>query len=272
MPALTDLDSRMESNPDWLETYLKNLPEGESIAKKVCLVHVSGNPARKSFYRLVSTPPHEIPTSEVPDYCSDDTRECEDKGGLPRSVYFYAGRAHERFGEIALALEPEFEDGHTGSVTPFDTGGLLSRNGSIATNLPDRKDATLRAFVKASEIEFDKWRTQFARYLAAYFSPISDYWTGKPFKIDPEELFLLNTDWRAWVFEVRFHEAHTIQSTSFWCASKGQTALLRREAKSDSASPTPLKSFLENVPSLAVQGTRFYIRVFENEVLKRALP
>jgi len=266
MPALTDLDDRMKDDPEWRATYDQQLPGAKLVAKRVCLVHVSGKQTRKPFEELISTPPHEIPTSEAPDYCSDETRDCEDVFGLCRSVYFYTGRAHERFGKIALALEPKFENGHTGSASPFDSGGVF--NGSIASNLSDRSDTTLRVFAKASEIGFDQWRKEFARFLAAYFSPISDYWTGKPFKIDPEDLFT-NTDWRAWVFEVRFCEGHAIRLTSFWCASKGLTALLKRKAKSDSPSPTELKNFLQNVPSLAVQGTRFYIKVFEEEVRRR---
>ncbi len=230
MPVLTGLATRLKNDSVWRKNYATNLVLSRSVANKVCLVHVSGNPSRVSFADLLSRAPYEIPTSDaVYGYCSNMTRQSEDTLNLGRCVYLYAGRAHPRFGKIALAFEGMCEVGHTGSVTPFDTGGLA--NQKIATNLPDDTPATLRVFTKASEVELTKWRKAFSRFLAAYFSSIADYWVGKPSSADPEELLTRNADWRARVFEIRFHEGQEIVATSFWCASRGQRQLLEREAK-----------------------------------------
>jgi hypothetical protein len=61
--------------------------------------------------------------------------------GLPRSLYFYSGRACPEFGDVALAFEAGSEDGHTGSATPFDTGGLLAGHIKASAKL-DPKDFT----------------------------------------------------------------------------------------------------------------------------------
>src|SRR6266571_993263 len=175
MPILTNLGARLRADRSWRSSYKVNLTTSRVGASKIYLVHVSGNPDRASFLRLLSTPPHEIPISEaVYNYCSNKTRQAEDMLGIGRSVYFFAGRAHQEFGEIALAFDPRCEDSHAGSATPFDTGGLADRK--ITTNLSSTSARRLRKFVKESEFPLRSWRKQFSRFLAAYFSPPSNYW------------------------------------------------------------------------------------------------
>jgi hypothetical protein len=140
MPPLTDLAQRVAADPDWAEGYRNALPEGNRLARAIPLVHVTGlrdgvaPDLCVAFERLLLDEPHEIPTSDHMKYCSDATRNAEDLIGLGRSAYFFAGRACPAFGDVALAYSVECETGHTGSVTPFDTGGLIL--GHIQGNLP----------------------------------------------------------------------------------------------------------------------------------------
>ena len=271
MPLLTDLANRLKTNPTWRERYKANLATSRAVAAKISLVHVSGNPSRVSFADLLAKVPYEIPTSDAAyGYCSDMTRAAEDMLNLGRCVYLYAGRAHPRFGKIALAFEGSCEAGHTGSATPFDTGGLANRK--IISNLPDYKADTLKEFVARSVLDLTNWRRAFSRYLAAYFLTPRDYWQGTAAMSDPEELLIRNTDWRARVFEIRFHEGQRILVASFWCASKGQKQLLEREAKAHApvgAISSPLQQLLYNVPSLAPHGTPYYCEDIETEVRRR---
>ncbi len=117
MPVLTDLDARVASDPERKDAYERSLDAAMDIAQKMPLIHVSGGTV--PFERLVSEPPGEIPTSAHPEYCSDLTRRAERLLGLAPSVYFYAGRAHPDFGDVALVFAPGCEASHTGSVTPF---------------------------------------------------------------------------------------------------------------------------------------------------------
>src|SRR5262249_3094758 len=145
-------------------------------------------------------------------YYTDFTRRAEDLLGLGRSAYFYAGRAHPSFGCVAFAFGPSCEAEHAGSVTPFDTGGLVHPPRFIRIRLgPSDGEAELVLYAQSSEIPLDRWRDVFARVLAAYFVSDIDYWQGRPMPLDPEGLYELNTDWRAWTFEVRFHEGQSIR-------------------------------------------------------------
>ena len=213
MPPLTELAERIAADPDWGESYRNALPAGQRLARAIHLVHVTGQrPDRPpedcvAFERLLLDAPHEIPTSEHLVYCSGATRKAEDLIGLGRSAYFFAGRACQDFGDVALAFSAECEAGHTGSVTPFDTGGLIL--GHIHGNLPTSKEERAR-FGQESVIALDGWRTAFGNYIAAYFPDCLGYWTGRPTRLDPEQLYQQNTDWRAWTFEVRFSEGHPI--------------------------------------------------------------
>lgn len=271
MPILTNLSNRLMNDPSWRRSYIANLREAKNIADKIFLVHVSGNPGRVPFAQLISTPPYEIPTSERSyGYCSDQTRDAERVLGLGNCVYFYAGRAHPKFGKIALAFACECERRHTGSATPFDTGGLANRK--IQANLPNDRPITLRKFTRDSSICLQRWRQIFAHFLAIYFSPLSAYWSGRPFMADPDELFTRNTDWRARVFEVRFHQGQEILEAAFWCASRGQKQLLDREAKTHppvGAVASPLERLLNEIPSVEPRGTPYYCEALENEVRKR---
>jgi len=192
--------------------------------------------------------------------------------GLPRSAYFYAGRAHPSFGNVALAFAADCETGHTGSATPFDTGGLLHPRRPIRLGLvPADGDAERAQYGKDSEIPLDRWRDVFAHVLAAYFDRASDYWAGRPKPLDPEGLYELNDDWRAWTFEVRFSQGQSIAARVAWCSDESVMAGLRRLL--DEQGPTPpgdpptaLDRFLQGPPALEPAGTPEFCRRMEQWV------
>src|SRR5262249_31795738 len=147
MPPGTNLEQRIANDPDWSASFQNRLPKATEVANGIPLVHVTGvRPGSKresgtGFERLLRIEAPEIPTSADLHYCSNETRQTEDSLGLRRSVYFYAGRACEDFGDVALAFGPECERGHNGSASPFDTGGLL--NGRIKANIPASERAAV---------------------------------------------------------------------------------------------------------------------------------
>jgi hypothetical protein len=107
MPVLTDIDERI-AQPTFSDLeYEARLVSATSVAEAVPLVHVSGKGI--PFETLIANPPYELPTSDNVDYYTDDTRAAEDALDLPRSAYFYAGRAHPAFGNVALAFGVDCE-------------------------------------------------------------------------------------------------------------------------------------------------------------------
>jgi hypothetical protein len=236
MAVFTNLDDRVTRELFYQVAYDRKLPLCRAVAQRIALVHVTGR--EKPFERTVESPPYEIPTSEDPGYCTDVTRQAEALLGLPPSVYFYPGRAHPAFGPVALAFAAGCEDAHTGSATPFDTGGLVHPHRYIKVRLDPDGEAELVAYGESSEIPLNQWRDVFARVLAAYFASEIDYWTGRPLPLDPEGLYELNDDWRAWTFEVRFHEGQSIHDCAAWCADEStMIELLRRHEAQEKTPP-----------------------------------
>jgi tetratricopeptide (TPR) repeat protein len=227
MPALENLDERLRDNPEQEASFRRNLELARLIADRMPLVHVTGKGV--PFVVTLSAVPSEIPTSEDLNYCSEATRRAENLLNLSPSVYFYAGRACDDFGNVAIAYDPSVEADHTISVTPFDTGGLIHEKRLIKCTLNSATDeAALIEFAKASEVAADAWRDEFARFLAAYFRNPWQYWDAAPDYQDPEQLFTMNWDWRAWTFEIRFGESHPVTNGQLaWCASPDMIELLR---------------------------------------------
>jgi hypothetical protein len=227
MPALKNLDERLKDNPEQALSFQQNLALAHSIAHRMPLVHVTGKGV--PFEVTLSAVPSEIPTSKDLNYCSEATRRAENLLNLSPSVYFYAGRACDDFGNVAIAYDPSVEADHTISVTPFDTGGLIHEKRLIKCTLNSATDeAALIEFAKASELAADAWRDEFARFLAAYFRDPWQYWGAAPDYQDPEQLFTMNGDWRAWTFEIRFGESHPVTNGQLaWCASPDMIELLR---------------------------------------------
>ncbi len=219
MPVFTDLDRRVQEAPFDVIEYERRLPESTIVASKMPLIHVDNR-----FEAILDKPPHEIPTAEAP-----SSQRAEDLLGYSRSVYFYAGRACPRFGNIALAFAPECEEGQTGSVTPFDSGGLVHPKKYIKIKLiPDDELAARVEYGKQSTLDLSEWREVFSRVLAAYFDSDMDYWTGVPARLDPESLYDRWNTYPAWSFEVRFYEPHPLLNRVAWTADESTMNLLRR--------------------------------------------
>jgi hypothetical protein len=276
MPVFTELDDRVREVPFDFVEYDRRLPACRELAQRVALVHVTGR--ERPFETTVGNAPFEIPTSADAGYCTDHTRRAEDLLDLSRSAYFYAGRAHPSFGWVALAFAPACEASHTGSVTPFDTGGLMNSNpaNQIRLRLDPDGEAERIAYGRSSEIPLERWREVFGGVLAAYFVMDGDYWNGKPRPCDPEGLYELNTDWRCWTFEVRFSEGQPIGERTAWCADEATMELLRRRLDAQAATPpgdpaTPLEAFLRGPAALEPAGTPYFCSRLEQWVREECL-
>lgn len=270
MPALTEIDSRISSDPSWQTTFNSNLSQAQSAASGMHLVHVSGHFI--PFQELSLSRSFEIPTSEESaGYCSAVTRRSEDAHGLKRSVYFYAGRACPEFGPIAFAFPPQCEVARQGSATPYDTGGLFG--GRILWNFPDHDPPTLAKFTKESIFDLRGWRDAFTIYLAAYFNPLEAYWTGRPWQDDPDGLFHTANSWRAWVFEVRFDKGPNLLAASAWCARPDQADLLYELAEEHpplGSQYSNLQEFIETTEELVPGGSPYYCEEVEDWVRGKA--
>jgi hypothetical protein len=221
MPAINDIYRLIMTDSRCKRRYKKNWAEARRVADNIALVHVMRRARNSSIIQILPQYPNcELETSS-PARSSPRTLYSEQKWSFPPSLYFYAGRAApgKRYGYMALAFDKNCEANHKGTASTFDSGGLA--HGYISTNLSNNK--ALEQFVAASLIKLDEWRRKgFARYLAAYFSSPADYFTGRPIEPDPEELHIRpGNTWRAWTFEVRFHENQKLDGAIKWCGSRG---------------------------------------------------
>ncbi len=245
MPLLTDIDDA---------EFAARRPASNAVAMKMPIVHVGPN-----LIDLVVHPPHEIPTSVTDG--KPNTKRTEEMLGLPPSAYFYAGRACPDFGNTALAFAAECEAGHTGSASPFDTGSLLSTPPHLKLRMnPNDGEAERVTFGKASTIPLDRWRETFGTFLAAYFDSDIDYWHKKPNRHDPEGRFELNTDWRAWTFEIRFSEGQSIHARAAWCAREDVMRKLQKLVDEAPPAipgdpPSALEQFFAGPLALELAGT-----------------
>lgn len=180
MPVFTNLETRIQNAPFSEVEFSRRLPNSRVVSSKTPLIHVDGR-----FEIIIAKSPEEIPTAEAL-----ISQKAEDALGYQRSVYFFAGRACPRFGSVALAFAPDCEAKHTGSATPFDSGGLVHANKYIQVKLePDDELPARIQYGQASTISLTEWRNVFAQVLAAYFDRDVSYWTDRPARLDPEELY-----------------------------------------------------------------------------------
>jgi hypothetical protein len=208
---------------DMMQPINDNRNKAKRVAKEIPLVHVIRT---KHFLEVVKSPLLMLSITQE-GRSSPKTIKAEDTLGLGRCLYFYAGRACPEFGEIALAFDAQCEEEHSGWATPFDTGGLAAQK--IRWNLPDQNDERIRDFTMKSRVPLEQWRERFASFLETYFPDLSTYWFSRPCQADPEEIYILNDDWRAWVFEVRFQEPHDACNRIALCTSFAISQMLRRE-------------------------------------------
>jgi len=218
MPVFTNLETRIQNAPFNEVEFSRRLPNSQVVASATPLIHVEGR-----FDNIIASSLQEIPTAE-----SANSQKAEDDLGYQRSVYFFAGRACHRFGSVALAFAPDCEAKHTGSATPFDSGGLVHPNKYIQVKLePDDELPSRIEYGKASTISLTEWRKVFAQVLAAYFDSDVSYWTDRPARFDPEELYGASNSYEAWSFEVRFYEPQTIHERVAWSTDESMMNQLR---------------------------------------------
>jgi hypothetical protein len=213
MPALSNLHDRIKSDGDWHARFRGNLSSTLYIAKNIPLIHVTSKTLLFADLIILS---NGILTATQPSLSGKSpTANDETRSGLMPSLYFYAGRAYPVAGGVAIAMMSSQDMSHTGTATPFDTGGMI--RGYIrpisASDEGERAD-----FIAKSLINLPVWRSKFARYLAAYFDSPSQYMRGKPSHTDPEGILVEpNNEFRAWTFEVRYHEEQTILTDDVIC-------------------------------------------------------
>jgi hypothetical protein len=213
----------------------------EQVAAKMPLVHVtSGRAGRPMLWDIAGG---EIPTSETEHaYCGPTTRFVEGVLGFQPSVYFYAGRAHPRYGDVALAYLPEVEQGMDPSATPFDSGGVARDDGrGFRFTLPggmSRADFARASVVGAA------WRSAFARWLAAYYpSGVEGYWERPPEREDPDGLYSPGNDWAAWVWEVRLPRGPVVTDAVAWATDLAHLQEIREFLDSGSPRPEVIAAF-----------------------------
>lgn len=179
-----------------------------------------------------------------------NTREAEDAFGLPPSRYFYAGRAHPDFGDCAFIYSPAIESGRTGSVSPFDTGGVYWRYIHPFCE-GDEADRLRRAQVcfHATRLDLIVWRSGFDAFLAAAFVAPSGYFSSAPaprVRWGPEDLPAWDArnhgaparEWRAWTWEVRLYQEHAVQGhLEGWGCLPGIQKRLDEDLTSGAVSP-----------------------------------
>ena len=213
MPALTKIEERIATDAAWKKADMGNRAATTKTAERIPLVHVT---TAEGFFTIVGVVPQELmPSDSASGRTSPRTLAAENMLGFGRCLYLYAGRASPEFGDVSFAFEPGCESGHKGAATPFDSGGLAA--GHIKSKLPNSAAPVLKKFVEDSSTDLNHWRNAFSQFLAAYFTDVTAYWTARPCRHDPEGIFENpENGWRAWTFEIRFHEGHSICKRMTW--------------------------------------------------------
>ena len=175
-----------------------------------------------------------------------NTALVEDAFNLGRSRYFYSGRAHPGFGDVALAFSPAIEESHSGSATPFDTGGAYWSKLHPFVDLSDQdRLARGKSLVDDTKCSLARWRQELEGFLNIFFAGDEvGYLDGNPPDTDgdwgPEDLPARKrsniedplVDWRAWTWEVRLHEEHEIErELQHWAATADAVSHLEEKAR-----------------------------------------
>jgi hypothetical protein len=140
---------------------------------------------------------------------STRTKENEAELGIdPPCVYAYLGRTLEVFGSSAICL-PMADV--SGTVSPFDTGGLVEHIEPVHTWESEAR----RAYLQKFSWECSQLATLLKRHPTALPAKISAYLRGrKPDESGPHEVWTTadancvaaiwsGDDWRAWTWETR---------------------------------------------------------------------
>ncbi len=155
--------------------------------------------------------------------------------GLGDCLYFYVGHACPAFGPMVFVFDDSIiQNGDTGSVTDFDTGGLVDYVWFTPTM--SRADKVQWATQRIAAVA--QWRTVVVNHLANFQEGWSSYVGGaRPTTMDVEGRFQHpNNERRAWTVEIQLLRDHPIR-----------TGLLRIQLREDAMSA--LRQALRNAPS-----------------------
>lgn len=180
---------------------------------------------------------------------SPNTLKAERELGIQSSAYYYAGRCFPDFGDAIIAFAPTTESHTTGAATPFDTGGLNA--GKIKTDPALCSVAERSRYVADEQCDLTLWRANFSAWLASYFGEPGQYWSARPVRIDLRRTYELNTDARAWTWEIRFHEDQPVIVAISWTAPPEvlitiRSRIARRASLSQSNPSSALAAFCTN--------------------------
>ena len=181
---------------------------GDKYAKNIPLVTVCD-----SYTARLGTHPTSKPGSTAD--------KCEQACGWSKSKYFFAGIACPGFGTMAFAYTPELDAHSSGSVSPFDSGGLW--DGHMAPHNRSQSSQVRVDFLKKTLIELAIWREEFGNCLSScYNDPYFYLEKQRPDTpsnwgdVNSPACEIENTDFRCWTFEVRICDSSISLSDHLW--------------------------------------------------------
>lgn len=229
------------------------------------------NPTESEHHRLARLIPlmrvaslrvlETILTSATPQwdgqFANDFVKGKQQACGWKPCVYFYAGQAHPKYGDVAFAYTPAYERNKTGLTAPCDTGGIYAGrcepfHGKSGTD-------EVVAFLQKIQVNLADWREGFADYLYDFFGEnVHDYCMRRPPNThetarwgepDLPARFPANhlaDDWPSWTWEVRIEERTALYDELLtWSTSQTTEAQLvdrmTRRGSGMSAAPYPSK-------------------------------
>lgn len=142
------------------------------------------------------------------------TRRAEAALELGDCLYFYAGYACPRFGDVVLVYEPAMADSADGGATPFDTGGLFNGLVRVVPPLDGEVDAVKAAFCAKHRVQLHRWRAEVVPYVTEHFVLPADYVGGaRPRSDDGTGRFTdVENRREAWTWEIGLHQDHDLAS------------------------------------------------------------
>lgn len=149
------------------------------------------------------------------------TRCVEQNLGLGEALYFYVGHACPAFGDCVFVYTPEVSNTWAGTVTPFDTGGLVGyihgkgipETKCVPEEVSEPDWQALRAYIKARIHSIDVWRDEFRKFIDEYFAGRPDNYVAgaRPVQCDADQRHPdLRNERRAWTWELQVHSDHEL--------------------------------------------------------------